>query len=87
MMPFTYAVLKYMTTVSEASVDDVMKALKNNYSSNKQYSKANILEVLMAANKNGLLEETRYEFDENKDVRVYFKAPADAIETINNYIK
>ncbi len=85
--PFTYAVLKYMTTVDEASADEVMDALRADYSSNRQFRKPNVVEILMAAKENGLLEETRYEFDRNKDIRVYYKAPADGAETINSYIK
>ena len=87
MMPFTYAILKYMTTVEEASADDVMKAIAKDYSGNKQYKKPNVLEILMAAKENGLLEETRFEFDENREIRVYFRAPEDGAATINGYIK
>ena len=87
MMPFTYAILKYMTTVEEASADDVMKAIAKDYSGNKQYKKPNVLEILMAAKENGLLEETRFEFDENREIRVYFRSPEDGAATINGYIK
>ena len=41
----------------------------------------------MAAKENGLLEETRFEFDENREIRVYFRAPEDGAATINGYIK
>ena len=40
----------------------------------------------MTAEANGLLAETRFELDENKELRVFYYAPKDGAETINKYI-
>jgi len=85
--PLNYAILKYFTTVDEASADDVMQALKEDYGHYKHFNKSSIVESLMTAVTNGLLEESRYELDENGEVRVYFRAHEEGKNTINKYIQ
>lgn len=86
MKPLNYAILKYMTTVGEVSVDDVMEALKGEYSSFKAFNKKAVLSALMTAEVNGLLEETRFDLDQQGQVRVFFRAHAEGAATINKYI-
>lgn len=87
MMPLNYAILKYVTTVDEASVGDVMDALRARYGDFKAFTRKGILNALMTAEANGLLEESRYDMDENSELRVYFRAHAEGAATINKYIK
>lgn len=86
MKPLNYAILKYLTTVDEASTDDVMNALKDQYGSFKAFKKEEILNALMTAEANCLLEESRFELDQNNNVRVYFRAHEEGAATINRYI-
>lgn len=87
MKPLNYAILKYVTTVKEASVDDVMNALRGQYGHFKAFKKGDVLNALMTAEANGLLEEARFDLDSNEEVRVYFRANAEGAATINRYIK
>lgn len=87
MKPLNYAILKYMTTTGEASVDDVMAALKDDYGSFKPFNKNDVLTALLTAEVNGLLEETRYDLDESGEVRVFFRAHEEGAATINKYIR
>lgn len=87
MKPLNYAILKYFTTIKEASADDVIEALKGQYGSFKALRKPAVVEALMTAEANGLLEETRYEFDQNKELRVFYHAHKEGADTINSYIK
>jgi DNA-binding PadR family transcriptional regulator len=87
MLPLNYAMLKYYTHVDEASVDDVISALKDKYGNFKAFSKDKMTEAVMTAEKNGLLEETRYEYDKNHKVRIYYHANDDGTRIINSYIK
>ncbi|MBB5144221.1 hypothetical protein [Desulfovibrio intestinalis] len=86
MKPLNYAILKYMTTVSEACTEDVMAALKGQYSTFRAFTKPAVLTALMTAQANGLVEESRFDLDENDEVRMYFRANAESIATINKYI-
>jgi len=87
MKPLNYAILKYYTTVKEACADDVIEALKGEYGNFKALRKPAVIEAIMTAEANGLLEETRYDLDEKGELRVYYHAHAEGAATINNYIK
>ena len=85
--PLFYAILKYYTTVDEACADDVMKALQDDYGSYRTFKKKSIIEALMTAESNAVLEETRFDLDDNGELRVYYHANEDGKKTINSYIK
>ena len=53
----------------------------------KALNKPEVLTSLMTAESNGLLEESRFELDEAGEVRMFFRAGAESIATINNYIR
>ena len=84
--PLNFAILKYMTTVSEACTEDVLCALKDGYSSFRAFNKSDVLNALLTAEANGLLEESRYDLDDEGHVRMFFRAHAEGAATINRYI-
>lgn len=87
MRPLNYAMLKYFTTASEACVDDVMTALKGDYSSFSAFKRDKMQEALMTAEKNGLIAESRVDLDSNGDLRVFYSATPEQRDTINSYIQ
>ena len=87
MMPLNFAILKLFTNGQEACPENVIEALKPEYGSFKALNKEDVRTALMTAESNGLLEESRFDLDENGEVRVFFRAGAEAIATINNYIR
>lgn len=87
MKPLNYAILKYFTTVKEACADDVIKALQGDYGKFKALKKPAVVEALMTAEANGILEETRFDMDSNGEIRVYYHAHEEGAATINNYIR
>ena len=87
MRPLNYAMLKYFTTVDEASVDDVMKDLSSDYSGYTAFKRDKMQEALMTAEKNALISESRVDLDDNGDLRVFYSADAEQRDTINSYIK
>lgn len=86
MKPLNYAILKYFTKVKEACADDVINALKGEYGSFKALKKPAVIEAIMTAEANGLLEETRFDVDSKGELRVYYRAHAEGAATINSYI-
>lgn len=87
MRPLNFAILKLFTDGREACAADVIAALKPQYGSFKALNPYDVLNALMTAESNGLLEESRFDMDERGDVRVFFRACAESIATINNYIR
>lgn len=87
MKPLNYAILKYFTKVKEACAEDVIEALKGEYGKFKALNKNSVISALMTAEANGLLEETRFEMDDEGSLRVYYHANEEGTATINKYIK
>lgn len=87
MKPLNYAILKYFTKVSKASVDDVMEALKNEYSSFKAFNKKDIKDALLTAEANGLIEEVAADLSDDGELIIYYQASEESKETINSFIK
>ena len=85
MMPLNFAILKLFTNGQEACPENVIEALRPEYGNFKALNKADVLTALMTAESNGLLEESRFDLDENGEVRVFFRAGAEAIATTNKY--
>ena len=86
MKPLNYAILKYMTTVKEACPENVIDALSSQYSTFRAFNKAEVLTALLTAEANGLLEESRFDLDDDGELRLVFRAHAEGVETINRYI-
>jgi hypothetical protein len=85
-LPLDCAVLKYFTTVDEASVVEVMEAIKDGYSDYRPFTRKGVSEVLMTGVVNGMLVETRYELEANGDLKVYYKADEEGRRIINKYL-
>ncbi|WP_315115338.1 hypothetical protein [uncultured Clostridium sp.] len=87
MKPLNYAILKYFTKVEEACAEDVIEALKGEYGNFKALKKDAVINALMTAEANGLIEETRLELNKNKELKVYYHAHEEGAATINKYIE
>lgn len=87
MKPLYYAIMKYMTTVKEASNMDVIHALKKDYGSFKMLRPDAVQEAMMTAKANGLLDESRFELDDTDQLQVYYKVNEYGRQMINAFIK
>lgn len=87
MKPLNFAILKHFTRVKEACVEDVIEALKGEYGSFKALTSDGVLNALMTAEANGLLEEHRLEMDKAGSLKIYYRAHQEGADTINKYIK
>lgn len=86
MLPLNYAILKYFTTVERACADDVIAALAPEYGHFKALRKPEVIEALMIAEKNALLEEVGYDLDEEGALRVFYATTPESRATIKRYI-
>lgn len=81
------AILKFFTNGQEACRADVQNALKDQYSGFKAFKDKAMDEALMTAASNGLIEESRLDLDKDGNLIIYYKANADSIAVINDYVK
>lgn len=88
MYPLNYAILKHFTKVEEACADCVMEALSSEYSTFKAFKKDAIINALMTAEANGLLEESRFDLDSIRSCAYTTaptrKEPQQSINTLSN---
>lgn len=86
MKPLNYAILLYFTEVERACADEVIDALKPEYGRFRALRKPAVIEALMTAEKNGLLEEAGYNLDDKGELRVYYSANAASRAMIRKFI-
>lgn len=87
MRPLYYSMLLLFKDGKERCVNDVINELKGEYSSFKMLRFAPVQEGLMTAKENGLLDETRFDLDEEGKLRVYWKVNDYGMQMMNSYIK
>lgn len=85
-LPLNYAIINYFVQFDEGTVDDVMQILSPNYGKYRSFCRSSIIETLMTAKNNNLLEETRYELDEMGRLQIYYRATPNQRNTITFYI-
>lgn len=86
MKPLNYAILKFFTTVEKASAIEVMNALRPVYGDFKALTKKAVLDALLTAEANGLLEGVGSEMSKDNELVLYFRAHEEGAKTINRYI-
>ena len=84
--PLNFAILEHFIKTDEACADDIVQALKNDYSGLKFFTKKYITEALFTAEKNGLITETKVDADNVGNLKIYYTSDDDAKETIKKYI-
>ncbi|WP_283170939.1 hypothetical protein [Curtanaerobium respiraculi] len=85
-LPLTYAVFRYCDRDGEVCTSDVMRDLRETYASHRQFAAQKIEEILMTGVANGILDETRYELDEDESLRTYYRATDAGRSLIRKYI-
>jgi hypothetical protein len=86
MISLNFEILKYFTKVEEACADDITNALKGEYDSFKNLKKRSVIVTLMTAEAFGAIEKTRFQLDENGEIKVYYRSNKKNEVTIMNKI-
>ncbi|MCL1879095.1 MAG: hypothetical protein FWF71_00455 [Actinomycetia bacterium] len=87
MLPMNYAILKLFADGKTYDADKVMVELKPKYANFRAFKKPSIVESLMAAEKNGLLEQASFDLDDLDELHVYYRATDYGKDMINQYIR
>lgn len=87
MKPLNYAILKHFTKVDQACARDVISALKPVYGTFKALNEEDVLNALLTAEANGLIEEKYFEINKSGTLDIYYFANEEGKATINKYIK
>jgi drug/metabolite transporter (DMT)-like permease len=86
-LPLNYAVLRLFANGLELDTQAVMDTLAGAYSSCRAFNPKSVLESLMSAEKNGLLEESRFEADGQGGLKAYYRSTEYGRDMIGRYIR
>ncbi|WP_042273925.1 hypothetical protein [[Clostridium] dakarense] len=86
MLPMRFRVLHFFSQIKEASVDEVMESLKNEYGSEKYFKRDLIVEDLISMKENGLLDDTKVEFNKNHELCIYYTINAEGSNLLKKYL-
>jgi DNA-binding PadR family transcriptional regulator len=86
MLALNFAILKYFTSIEEGSAETVMKALQSDYGNFRSFKETAVVESLMTAKANGILDETRFGI-ENDSLKVYYTLNDYGRDMVERYIK
>jgi DNA-binding PadR family transcriptional regulator len=87
LLPVRTAVLNYLFDKKTGDVEEIMKALKSLYGTEKQFTKSRFLDHVMSLEANGLINEIGYDLDNNGELRIRYQINDDGISTIKKYVR
>jgi DNA-binding PadR family transcriptional regulator len=86
MLPMNYAILKVFESGEVFDASAVMDQLSDQYGDFKPFRLANVIESLMAAEQNEILEKSAYELDEAGELHIYYRATEYGSDLIRRFI-
>jgi len=84
--PLNYAILLYFTTHAEGDADSIIEELKPEYGRYRAFKKAGVVEALMTAKENGILEEVRTELAGEGSLRVWYSLTEYGADLIKRFL-
>lgn len=86
LLPIRASVLLYLSTVKEGTVNTAMEALRPQYGTERQFTKANFVEHMLALKANGLIDEVECDLDEAGELRISYCINDEGRSTVKKYI-
>lgn len=84
--PLHYAIIECFNHSEELSANDVIAALKEDYSGYKLLNSKDVDEALATSRENGLLEETKVDVDGDGQLRIFYKMTAFGTDMVRRYL-
>lgn len=86
-LPLYYAIIKHFENGTEDCAQGVVTALEPEYSGYKLLNINDVAEALATAKENGILEETAYAIDSNKQFVINYRMTAFGKGMVDKYLK
>ena len=86
LLPARMAVLNYLNKVKDASVEEIMTAMKPQYGREGQFTKKMYLNHAMALEANGMCDLAGYELDKNGQLLTRFAINEAGRDAVNKYV-
>ena len=85
-LPLTFRVLHFLSTVKDASVEHLMQELKAEYGSEKQFRKKNVSNILISMKENGLIDDSNAELDKNGELSISYRINEEGSRLLRKYL-
>lgn len=85
-LPLNYAILLYFTKHEEGDADSVIEELKPDYGHYRAFSRPGVVEAIMTAKENGILEELRAELGDGDVLRLWYRLSDYGKELIERFM-
>jgi Transcriptional regulator PadR-like family. len=85
-LPLTFRVLHFLSTVKEATVDYLMQELKSEYGNEKQFRKPNVSNILISMKENGLIDDSKVELDKDGELSISYCINEEGSRLLQKYL-
>lgn len=84
-LPLRLMVLTHMNTVPETTIKETMEVLQDLYGSERQFTYKNFVGHFLALKENGLINDIKYDLDENQKLNVHYAINDDGKDVLTKY--
>ena len=85
-LPLNYAILLYFVDHPAGDADSVIEALTPEYADYRAFKRPAVIEAIMTAKENGILEEDRTELGEGDKLRLWYRLTPYGKELIERFL-
>lgn len=86
LLPLRFRMLHYISTVDKTNVDEIMKALKPEYGTEKQFTKEVFVEHLMDLKANFVIDDNDVVLDNKGELVVYYSINDEGTRLLKKYL-
>ncbi|AEG60340.1 hypothetical protein V6C32_00160 [Desulforamulus ruminis] len=86
LLPLRFRILHYLSTVEKACVDEIMKALKPEYGTEKQFKKQVFMNHLLDMKANFILDDNDVALDEKGELVIYYSINPEGRKLLKKYL-
>lgn len=86
LLPLRFRMLHYISTVDKTCADEIMKALKSEYGTEKQFTKGVFVEHLMDMKANFVIDDNEVELDNKGELVIYYSINEEGQRLLKKYL-
>lgn len=85
-LPLRFRMLHYISTIDKTCADDIMKALKAEYGTEKQFTKEVFIEHLLDMKANFVIDDNDVMLDDKGELVIYYSINEEGIRLLKKYL-
>lgn len=86
LLPLRFRMLHYISTVDKTCADEMMKALRAEYGTEKQFTKGVFVEHLMDMKANFVIDDNEVELNDKGELVIYYSINEEGQRLLKKYL-